>query len=118
MKGVSKICTFVLLVLSSLCSADPNFKNIFKQTVKEAKNEALNDIVGKVPDWITGDFVRQNCASFGNIDGKQKIQFTIMTKCNKGRVVLTKITFCFSPLCVPNSKIVVIKRLVLRLPGK
>ena len=59
-----------LLTVSSLSYADPNFKNIFKQTIKEAKNEALTDITGKVPDWLSGDFVRQNCASYGEIDGK------------------------------------------------
>lgn len=65
------ITQFVLLLgFSSFCYADPNFKNIFKQTIKEAKNEPLTDVTGKVPEWLSGDFVRQNCASYGEIDGK------------------------------------------------
>lgn len=60
-----------LTILSS-CSADANFKTIFLQTDKEARNESLKDITGKVPHWLTGDLVRQNCASVGNIDGKSE----------------------------------------------
>ena len=60
----------LLVVVSALTYADPNFKNIFKQTTKEAHNEVLTEIAGYIPKWLTGDFVRQNCASFGEIDGK------------------------------------------------
>ena len=60
----------MLVVFSAFSCADPNFKNIFKQTTKEAHNEALTEIAGSIPKWLTGDFVRQNCASFGEIDGE------------------------------------------------
>ena len=60
----------ILVTLSTASYADPNFKNIFRQTTNEAKNEVLDDITGKVPEWLMGDFVRQICASYGEIDGK------------------------------------------------
>ena len=55
--------------LPFISAADPNFKNIFQQTTREANNEVLSDITGSIPSWLSGDLVRQNCASFGNIDG-------------------------------------------------
>ena len=69
MEGVLVKLT-VWLTVVSFSFADPNFKNIFRQTTKEAKNEVLSSITGKVPEWLSGDFVRQNCASYGEIDGK------------------------------------------------
>ena len=60
---------FAAAFLPFTSAADPHFKNIFQQTTKEANNEILNDITGSIPSWLSGDFVRQNCASFGNIDG-------------------------------------------------
>ena len=62
---------FLLLIAISVFGfADPNYKNIFRQTTKEAQNEVLTDITGHIPRWLSGDFVRQNCASYGEIDGK------------------------------------------------
>ena len=69
MDGMFKLLLILVAVLA-VSYADPNFKNIFKQTTSEAKNEVLNDITGKVPEWLMGDFVRQICASYGEIDGK------------------------------------------------
>ncbi len=61
------------LLLALAHGSDPNFKNIFQQTTTEVQNQILNNSSGSVPAWIDGDFVRQNCASFGNIDGKVAI---------------------------------------------
>ena len=60
----------ILVTISTFSFADPNYKNIFRQTKKEVQNEALNDVTGHVPKWLSGDFVRQNCASYGEIDGR------------------------------------------------
>ena len=60
----------IMIVIFQCSFADPNFKNVFKQTTKEVQNEALTDITGTVPKWLSGDFVRQICASYGDIDGK------------------------------------------------
>ena len=68
MKGMIFIL-FVTAFRPFVSAADPNFKNIFKQTTKEAHNEVLSDITGSIPSWLSGDLVRQDCASFGNIDG-------------------------------------------------
>ena len=60
----------VLIIGFAFLLADPNFKNTFKQATKEVQNEALTEIAGKVPKWLSGDFVRQLCASYGDLDGK------------------------------------------------
>ena len=65
---IARIAVWFTLALSTY--ADPNFKEIFRQTTKEANNEVLSNITGKVPEWLSGDFVRQNCASYGEIDGR------------------------------------------------
>ena len=73
MKNTRFLCNLVTLILANafLCAAsDPNFRNIFYQTTHEAQNQELTDITGKVPDWLSGDFVRQGCASYGDIDGE------------------------------------------------
>jgi len=71
----------ILVTLSTASYADPNFKNIFRQTTNEAKNEVLDDITGKVPEWLMGDFVRQICASYGEIDGAQYDYISHMFDC-------------------------------------
>lgn len=68
----------VALTFAFASGTDPNFKNIFKQTTSQVQNVALDDLTGAVPKWLSGDFVRQNCASFGNVDGKQKPIFMLM----------------------------------------
>ncbi|XP_065070482.1 retinoid isomerohydrolase-like [Rhopilema esculentum] len=60
---------------------DPNYRNIFYQTTKEVQNEDLSNIQGEVPHWIDGDFVRQNCASYGDIDGPQNDWIPHMFDC-------------------------------------
>ena len=60
----------LLIAAFQFSFADPNFKNVFQQTTKEVQNEVLTDITGMVPKWLSGDFVRQICASYGDIDGK------------------------------------------------
>ena len=58
------------VVMVQVYGKDPNYRNIFYQTTKEVQNEELSNIQGEIPAWIDGDFVRQNCASYGDIDGK------------------------------------------------
>ena len=61
-----------LSLVSLAATSDPNYKNVFYQTsIKEVQNEELTvETGGAVPEWLNGDFVRQNCASFGDIDGE------------------------------------------------
>jgi len=70
-----------LVALSVFSYADPNFKNVFKQVTKEVQNEALTDITGNIPKWLTGDFVRQMCASYGEVDGDLSGSISHMFDC-------------------------------------
>ena len=69
MNGVIKLL-FILVAGFAPIFGDPNFKNTFKQATKEVQNELLTNITGIVPIWLSGDFVRQICASYGDVDGK------------------------------------------------
>ncbi len=62
----------LVLAFAVACShaADPNFRNLFYQTTRVVQNQVLADVQGRIPSWLDGDFVRQNCASYGDIDGK------------------------------------------------
>jgi len=68
MNGVIKLL-FILVAGFAPIFGDPNFKNTFKQATKEVQNELLTNITGIVPRWLSGDFVRQICASYGDVDG-------------------------------------------------
>ena len=69
---VHKLYLLAVLMVQ-VYGSDPNYRNIFYQTTKEVQNVELSNIQGEVPDWIDGDFVRQNCASYGDIDGGLKL---------------------------------------------
>eukprot|EP00794_Sanderia_malayensis_P018028 gene18028-19834_t len=60
---------------------DPFYKNIFQQTTTEVQNQQLTAQSGQIPAWLDGDFVRQNCASFGNIDGGKYEQVAHLFDC-------------------------------------
>jgi len=71
----------LLIAAFQFSFADPNFKNVFQQTTKEVQNEVLTDITGMVPKWLSGDFVRQICASYGDIDGAKNGYVSHMFDC-------------------------------------
>ena len=77
---INTLTTFSLLV--GVFGYDPNYRNIFYQTTKEVQNQPLSDITGEIPSWIEGDFVRQSCASYGDIDGNICVSYALcLTYC-------------------------------------
>ena len=64
------IAIFGLRLACLTFAVDPNYKNVFHQTTKEIQNEQLSTEGESIPDWLSGHFVCQTCASMGNINGK------------------------------------------------